>query len=357
LVLSGFDTDFDFLNIDEDTGLPRGVVKGGNIANQHDPGVKTFSFRLGDSQVTPDPLLTLGGFPTEESALDEISQLVDHIFDRPETPRHVIRKLYRFFVYHEISEELQNTVIQDLADTFVASNYKIYPVLEALFTSTHFYDAEAGVQDNNFGGIIKSPLDLVIGFVRTFKLPIPDPQTEVEAFYEVTNEYRSSIGGMGMDIYEPFEVAGYSGYHQFPLYYRSWITPNYLTNRYNFIKQRVALSATTPEEGQINTIGWFLDTFPISIIRNAKLLIPELSRILLPVSDDLSFELGTTSGEITPERLNFYFQEFLFREGLAETGEAAWDAIWDNNYDADIVSERLAFLLNAMLQTPEYQLM
>lgn len=357
LVLSGFDTDFNFRNLDEDTGLPKGVVKGGNIARQHDAGTKTFSFRMAGRQVTPNALLTLNGFPTEESAIDEIGQLIDLVFERPETPRHIIRKLYRYFVYHEITEELQNTIIQDLANTFVDNNYKIYPVLEALFTSEHFYDAQAGATDNNFGGIIKSPLDIVIGFVRTFNLPLPDSQLEPEAFYEITGQYRRSIREMGMDLYEPFEVAGYAGYHQFPLYYRSWITPNYLTNRYNFIKQRVAISATTPEADQINTIGWFLDAFPIGTIRDAKILIPELARYLLPVSDDLSFDLGSNTGEITPERLNFYFQEFLFREGLAETGEAAWDAIWDNNYDADIVSERLAFLLNAMLQTPEYQLM
>ncbi|MEL6556636.1 MAG: DUF1800 family protein [Bacteroidota bacterium] len=357
LVLSGFDTDFNFNNIDEETGLPKGVVKGGTIARQHATGTKTFSFRLENQQVVPNQDLTFSGLPTEESAVDEISQLVDLIFDMPETPRHIIRKLYRYFVYHEVTEELQNTVIQELANTFMENDYKLYPVLMELLTSEHFYDAEAGSIDNNFGGIIKSPLDVVIGFVRSFNLPLPDSQLETEAFYQVTGNYRRSIRLMGMDIYEPFEVAGYAGYHQFPLYYRSWITPNYLTNRYNFVKERVALSATTPEEGQIDTIGWFLDAFPISTIRNAELLIAEVARYMLPVSDNLSFDTAADTGEITPERLNFYLQEFLFREGLGETGEAAWDAIWDSNYDADIVSERLAFLLNAMLQTPEYQLM
>ncbi|MGB3469144.1 MAG: DUF1800 family protein, partial [Cyclobacteriaceae bacterium] len=357
LVLSGFNIDNQFNNIDEDTGLPRGIIKGGTIAAQHAPGTKTFSFRLDGREVTPDPALTLNGFSTEESAIDEISQLVDLIYEKVETPRHIVRRIYRHFVYHDITEDLQNTVIQELADVFTANNFKLFPVLESLFTSKHFYEAEEGTSDNDFGGIIKSPIEVVIGFARTFQLPLPDSQTETEKFYEVTSEYRKSIREMGLEFYEPFEVAGYPAYHQYPLYYRSWITPNFLTNRYNFIKQRVAISATTPEEGQINTIGWFLQAFPVSTIRDAKLLIPEIARYFLPVSDGLTFETGDTSGEITPERLNFYLQEFLFREGLAEPGEAAWDAIWDNNYDADIVSERLAFLLNAMLQTPEYQLM
>ena len=357
LVLSGFNIDFSFGNIDPDTDLPRGIIKGGNIARQHDNGTKTFSFRFENNQVAPDPELLDGTFPTEESALDEISQLVDLVFDQPETARHIIRKLYRFFVYHDISEALQDTVIQDLADVFIANDYKLYPVLEALLTSQHFYDAEPGVADNNFGGIIKSPLDMVIGFVRTFGIPVADPVSTTRLYYEQVSRFRRTLEIMGLNLYEPFEVAGYAGYHQFPLYYRSWITPNFLTNRYNFIKQRVAVSAITPEDGQIDTIGWFLDAFPIATIRNARLLITEVARFLLPVSNNLSFDLSDSNGELTPERLNFYLQEFVEKEGLGETGEAAWDALWDSDYDADIVSERLAFLLNAMLQSPEYQLM
>jgi hypothetical protein len=32
----------------------------------------------------------------------------------------------------------------------------------------------------------------------------------------------------GMDFYQPFDVAGYDAYHQFPIYHSSWITVNNL---------------------------------------------------------------------------------------------------------------------------------
>ncbi|MEL7148363.1 MAG: DUF1800 family protein [Bacteroidota bacterium] len=201
LVLSGFNTDFNFLNIDPDTDLPRGVIKGGTIARQHDNGIKAFSFRLSNGEVAPDPQLLAGSFPTEESALDEISQLIDLIFDQSETALHIMRKLYRFFVYHDITEELQNTVLQDLADIFVNNDYKLQPVLEALFTSRHFYDAEAGVTDNNFGGIIKSPVDIVVGFARTFEIPITNPGSNLELFYEEVKRLRSSIADTGDSLH------------------------------------------------------------------------------------------------------------------------------------------------------------
>jgi len=330
LVLSGFDEDRTFTNIDADTGLPRGIIKGNMIANQHDNSRKVFSGRLGTGEVNPNAALLMSGQATEESAIDEIDQLVNLLFDQEETLLHVIRRLYRYFVYHNISEPLQETVIRELADTFITGGFKLYPVLRELLVSKHFYDAEAGAVDNNFGGIIKSPLDLVIGFVRTFNLQIPDPMNNLEGYYETLRQYRREISLMGMDLYDPFEVAGYPGYHQFPLYYRSWITPNYLTNRYNFIRNRVAIAAV-PEPGQINTILWFLNNFPVSTLRNAQQLITELIRFLQPVSDNLSFEEDAVGGEVTPERLNFYLQEFLFKEGLGDTGEEAWDALWDIN--------------------------
>jgi uncharacterized protein (DUF1800 family) len=70
-----------------------------------------------------------------------------------------------------------------MADTFRTNNFKIQPVLEDLFQSQHFYDAAAGVNDDNFGGIIKSPLDLMIGTMRFFGLTLPDPQTSAAQLY------------------------------------------------------------------------------------------------------------------------------------------------------------------------------
>jgi hypothetical protein len=86
-------------------------------------------------------------------------------------------------------------------------------------------------------------------------------------------------------------------------------------------------------------------------------LIIAIAEYFLPVSQNLDFNESEVS-EISDERLNFFYQEFLFKEGLGPTGEEAWNTLFDDdNYSRDIASERLSFLFNAMLQTPEYQLM
>ena len=74
--------------------------------------------------------------------------MVDLIYNQDETSLHICRKIYRFFVYHEIDETIQSEVVQDLADVFTANEFKLIPVLEALFTSQEFYDGIAGTDDD-----------------------------------------------------------------------------------------------------------------------------------------------------------------------------------------------------------------
>jgi len=64
---------------------------------------------------------------------------------RRETAMNICRRIYRHFVYHNITGDIDTTIVSDLADTFTSSGFKIQPVLEELFQSQHFYDAAAGV--------------------------------------------------------------------------------------------------------------------------------------------------------------------------------------------------------------------
>lgn len=352
-VLSGFNVDATFSNIDEDTGLPRGVVRGGNIASSHEEGTKTFSSRMNNGVVTPNPDLLLGGNPTEESVLDEISQYVDIIYDQTETARGICRELYRFFVYHQVDQALQDDIIQDMADIFTANEFKLQPVLEALLTSEHFYEAEAGTDDNNFGSIIKSPMDLVLGFMRNFELGLPDYETQLTDYYEYTQDILGTISVQGLDYYEPFEVAGYAAYHQYPIFNRSWITTNYLTNRYNYI--RGSIVSQDPEMGQVDILQFVQANFS-TVAPNARDLIIAIAEYLLPTAENLTFDTPDV-GELTVERLNYFLTAFLFSPQFDADPEAAWTNRWTNGIDMDTVRNQLTNLFNAMLQSPEYQLM
>lgn len=364
-VLSGWELDTTFTTVDEDvdlyiTGtqkLPRGRVRGSATnASAHDNTVKQFSDRFGNATIQPDPLLLSGPDATEESALDEISQLIELIYAQPETARNFCRRVYRYFVYHEITQTIDDSIVAQMANTFISSGYKIQPVLEDLFQSQHFYDAAAGVTDDNFGGIIKSPLDLMVGTLRMFNVQLADPIANAAAYYEQTGDLIRSLTDMGMHFYEPFDVAGYDAYHQYPIYHRSWISTNYLVRRYQFIQNLVSDSQMGGMM-KIDPVAFVQTNISNAIASDARLLIVELAKYLLPLSDNLTFDTAADdSAGLTAERLNYFLTAFLKSPQIDADPEGAWTFRWNNPVDMEVVRRQLENLFNALLQSPEYQL-
>ncbi|WP_109829664.1 DUF1800 domain-containing protein [Reichenbachiella versicolor] len=351
-VLSGFNVDNSYSNFDRQTGLPIGVVK--NNGNSHDYSTKTFSKRFGNATIAPDNQIITDGGTQEDQMIDEVGQLVDLIYDQDQTPIHICRKLYRFFVYHEVTPATESGIIADMAAILVSNDYKIIPVLKALFSSEEFYDGAAGVADNYYGSLIKSPIDLCIGFFKNFDLTIPSPESDLDGYYNSLGEIQGAIGSQGMSFYEPFEVAGYSAFHQFPIYNRSWITTNYLTNRYDFVRARMVKIADI-ETGEFSPFEFVRDNFG-AVASDAKSLIIALAEYYLPLQSDLTFSVSTDS-ELTTERLNYFLSAFLMNPQIDTDPEAAWTNRWNNGLDLEVREVQLMNLFNAMMQTPEYQLM
>lgn len=353
-VLSGWEVDDTFNTIDLDTNLPRGKVRGSvNNASAHDNTPKQFSSRFNNNVIQGDPLLMNGGNPTEESALDEIRQLIDQIYAKPETAKNICWKIYRFYVYAPHTQEeslaIDEEIITEMANTFAANNYKIQPVIENLLRSQHFYEAAAGdIKDDNFGGIIKSPIDLVIGTMRMFNVQLPDMISDTDNFYMATGSIIGTIENLGMKYFEPYDVAGYEAYHQFPIYHRSWITPNYLARRYDFIRSLVMESQQ--EMFAVNVYDFVRNNFSDAIASDAQSLVIEIAKYFFPVSDNLTFDdAADDNATLTAQRLNYFKERFL-----QQFDEAYWTTRW--NERADDLRDQLEFLFNAMLQSPEYQL-
>ena len=361
-VLSGWDfslqndlniEDASFTHIDPDTQLPRGKVKGDPMnAASHDNTPKTFSDRF-DGTVIQRPTDQLefpgGTTATEATAYDEISQLLNMIYTKRETALNICRRVYRFFVYHNITQAIDDTIVSSLADTFIAEGFKLQPVLEELFTSEHFYDAAVGVTDDNFGGIIRSPLDLMIGTYRLFDITLPDYKTEPAALYERTNAMITELGSMGMNFYEPYDVAGYDAYHQYPIFHRAWISTNYLTRRYEFIQK--LQDPMLPDNEKIDPYQFVYNKIQFARAADATLLIEDLAKYFLPRPESVT--------ELTPERLAYFMTAFLKSPQIDTDPEGTWTDRWlhPEKYDEpEVVIGQLRSLFNAMLQSPEYQL-
>jgi hypothetical protein len=82
---------------------------------------------------------------------------------------------------------------------------------------------------------------------------------------------------------------------------------------------------------------------------DARSLIMELAKYFFPISDNLDFDDSTESG-LTSARMN-YFKNAL----LGGFEESYWTTIWFGSRLED-KQRALENLINAMMQSPEYQL-
>lgn len=147
----------------------------------------------------------------------------------------VCNKLYKEFVYDLSAEK---DIVVELAKTFQASNWEIKPVLKQLLLSEHFYD------NTNVGATHKSPMDYLVGLIRTLQLKnIPD-FTEDKNIIPMRELYMRMIS-QGMDPFEPPNVAGWEGG-------RAWISAATLPARQKFLNDvmDINIKGKMPPPGQ-----------------------------------------------------------------------------------------------------------
>ena len=336
-VLSGYNTDWTYTNIDPDTDVAMGILRGsGEVASNHDASVKQFSSRFQNTTIQPSALV--GEKATKEAAFDEMDQLVNMIFSQNATARHICRRLYRYFVYYEITDEIENDIIGPLAQTFIDNDYELRPVLEQLFRSTHFFDIDNVTEtDDNRGGIIKSPLEVILGALRFFNIQLPDQNSDLQGFYDANINLLRKANEQGLDFYEPFEVAGYAPYHQTPAFNRNWITANNLARRY-----QISTELLLGYKDENDNLLYQLDILDYCQQEGIDLNSPEA--VVTYFVDYLLPE------DITQERFD-YFKSTL----LIDVDEVNWVSTIIDGEDFQVVFH-LENLINALLQSPEYQL-
>ncbi len=291
----------------------------------HDFGVKQFS-AFYNNTVIP-------GGPDGETELDA---LLDMIFAQNEVAEFVCRKIYRWFIYYHIDETTEQNVIQPLAQIFRDNNYEVKPVLETLLKSEHFFDAV------NKGCFIKTPVDIVIGTLRTFDLTIPgstlwdDFQLKYYLTYFLYN--------MQMLPGDPPNVAGWQAFRQSPQYYRMWINSDTARNRnfYTDILSTYYLE-TDNDQLRIDPIA-FVSTFDDP--GNPVTLIDDLTKLLLPQP-------------ISPAKKTLL--KSILLSGLPS--DSYWTVAWFDYLNDpgdpmafEVVNVRLTILMKYILSLPEYQL-
>ena len=157
----------------------------------------------------------------------ELDELLDMILSNPECALFLCRKIYRFFVHHDIDPLTEELVIEPLAELLRSQNYEILPVMQTLFKSQHFFDQMSK------GALIKSPIDFLAGLYREFDTPIPPRDLYLER-YRHNGTVMNQIQDFDQDLGDPPNVSGWPAYYQIPNFDKSWITTNTLPKRAEF---------------------------------------------------------------------------------------------------------------------------
>lgn len=169
---------FDYFNLSTDFSISR-----------HDTGEKTFFERTGPF------------------GYDDV---IDIIFEEKaeEIAHYICTKLYKFFVYETPNE----SIVSELAQLFIDEDFELEPIIRKLLKSEHFFD------ESILGAMIKSPIDLMLGWQQEVGVSIPKDLREWQP-YQLLN--------LGQFLFNPVNVAGWPAY-------RSWISTTTLPYRWQY---------------------------------------------------------------------------------------------------------------------------
>lgn len=128
----------------------------------------------------PNPNSPIGAF-------EEMELLLDAVFNHPRTAEHLAEDIWKEFINSHPTEG----GIKELAELIRDSNYELLKVLRIVMKSRAMFDQGSKLD------LIKHPIDLVIGFLRTTGLPVH--------YREISN----ILNSLGQRLLRPDTVFGW----------------------------------------------------------------------------------------------------------------------------------------------------
>lgn len=298
--------------------------------SRHDITNKQFSSFYGNTVIT--------GQNSNNGGELELDAMLNMIFAEEEVASYICRRIYRFFVYGDISATVETNVIGPLANTLRNSGYEIKPVLNQLFKSEHFFDTLTQ------GAMVKSPMDFVIGAIREFKFKMP-PANNTLVYYRHLNYYRDQAGNMEQNLGDVPSVSGWPAYYQHPEYDNLWINTDTYTKRQILINTMLTGYTNSSQKSGVD------------VIELAKRM-PNPSDPNQLISDLNTYLLRMPLSQTTRDRL---------KVDLLLTGQSedyywtnAWNAYLANPFNTTAYNDmysRLRNLVSYFMNMEEYHLM
>ena len=293
-------------------------------AAKHDASSKIFSEAFSHAEIGNE-------------GANEYKALIRMIFEQEETARFLVRKIYRWFVWYVIDDEIETKIIEPLAEIFRENNYEIKPLLSVLLKSQHFFDEKLR------GCLIKNPVDFVAGAVKNTGFSIPGKE-QLVAMYGLWNHFFNQATNQEMKLGNPPDAGGWPAFYLAPRFHQLWINAATLAQKSTFTGQLLSADGIVSNKlsFKVNLIALAKTTTKPS---DANVLVTELAARFFP-------RAGTTQ-EI--DRLKEVLLPGL--PGFEWTSE--WNKYQSNPDDETqraLIENKLRELVNIMFRMPNYHL-
>lgn len=264
------------------------------------------------NRAVPNPLLFDEGEKTifGQTGNFGYDELIDLLFDQraDQISKFICRKIYVEFV----SDEVDESIVNDLASILIQNDFELAPVYRQLFKSEHFFD------DKNIGVKVKSPYNLLLGILGEFGLETLGDD-EAGYVYYISDS-------IGMNLINPPDVAGWQGN-------RSWVDSSTLAVRWTLV-----------------------DAFSGFLFENFNETYRDLAIRLSNNSSDVEYVLQSVVEYFLP---NGFQKDEHYNSALAafkaDVPENYFtDGTWNLNFTT--VPYQVALLLQYLGRQPEYQL-
>lgn len=267
----------------------------------------------------------------------ELDEMLNMIFLQSEVSLYICRKLYRFFIYYDITPAIESSFIVPLAELFRQNNFEIKPVLLAMLGSEHFFMSE------NRGCMIKSPLDFTVSLCREFEIAFPVKGDYVNQYY-MWAYIKSQAAALQQDVGDPPDVSGWPAYYQEPQFYELWINSDTIAKR-NAFSDRFIASGYTRNNQKI-----VID--PIAY--TSKFANPGDPNALIKEALEQLYRVDVSAATHT------FLKSILLSNQVTDN---YWTSAWTdhksdpaNTSKRNIVNTRLAAMFKYMMNLAEYQL-
>jgi uncharacterized protein (DUF1800 family) len=201
-------------------------------ANQHDTAAKTFTFAI-----YPDGGTTIPARSASEGMQDGID-FINALAASPQTARYLATKLYRFFV-SEIGDVSESFVTR-IANAYLRSHFDMRWVMREVLLSPEFWDS------SSYFARYASPVEFVVRLIK-----------DVGWRGFSVNQALAALGNMGMNLYDPPDVAGWD-------FGKGWFSTGAMLSRMNFAsalasnQQFNLTAAATPHAARPDTLLTFV---------------------------------------------------------------------------------------------------